>query len=185
MFYPPPTVDRPRPLPAAADPSDLPPGVNNHMGRNFDGFITPATVDDGTAAAIKYYSFGATPTAPSKPNCPEWVALYAANGTSAAPGGPQNAATGTKALLGLCDAIVSGFGVWFGVLNGVHADMSVDGKTMLGVAFRWTIAATNAKTGAQIIVPAISYINVDAANGKFTYTRDFTDIAGLPPGIGL
>ena len=50
--------------------------------------------------------------------------------------------------------------------------MSVDGKIMLGVAFKWATYATNAKTGASIIVPAISFIDFDA-EGKFAYTRDF------------
>ena len=41
-------------------------------------------------------------------------------------------------LQGLCTTIVDGFGVMFGDIAHVQADMSADGKTMLGVAFKWT-----------------------------------------------
>lgn len=109
-------------------------GMYSNGNGNTAAVQDPAAAE---AAAWNYIFFGATKANPLKYDCAKWVTYYSPTGTSAAPGGAGNTATGTAALLGLCKAVVS-------ELNSVAQIESVQPNydpngTMIQLAFKYTI----------------------------------------------
>ena len=119
-----------------------------------------------------YMNFGASSSKPDEYNCSAWVALFATNGTAAAPGAPP--ASGSKELNEDCEMTRT----LFKHLTAYSKEIfPVPSSTPSRLAFSWEIVGILAppSPGRAVHVPAITTWEMDSTGTKILHAKDYFD----------